>query len=166
MLSVLAHMRTKSRRSLLLASVVIVASMLLCIQLLPSSGPGSLIRKPGIYMSPNERWQLDVVINSAIVNYAVIDTASGKVIIQDTSGSRIQRWFFQWGDQELWFHSSDLGSGVWILAPASPPRRVELNDIWPNQELSSKMPHEFFNNLPSTLKRDSGSWQDRKRGRN
>lgn len=111
-----------------------------------------LIDKVGSFSSKTGKYKLIVDIKkNSIVQYKVIGHDLNKVLFIDDGGSVYQRWYFVWDNLDnLWVHSSDIGSCVWSKNKDEPWLKSRIEK---DSSLFKQMPKEFSANLPNTLKR-------------
>lgn len=121
----------------------------------PVGTPGAgIIKSPGNFPSLDGKHTLAVQLTpNKTVTYSVTESASGKPVASGDAGSNHQRWFFFWDKTgNLWVHSSDIGSDVWIGEGGNWTR----HPFEKGSPHLQNMPPEVRQGLPQSLRRALG----------
>ncbi|MEN3943238.1 hypothetical protein WJU23_18205 [Prosthecobacter sp. SYSU 5D2] len=76
-----------------------------------SGTPAGFIDSFGSHASPSGAMTVEVTRREkSLVDFAVVDTSTGKTLVTDYIGSDAMRWFLWWENpSRLWGYGSDLG---------------------------------------------------------
>lgn len=90
---------------------MVFASLLLLAGCRAQDSSASMVRRFGTYASPDGTKQLIVTRREkSLVDFKVVDRASGKELVADYIGSDAMRWFLYWETpSRLWGYGSDIG---------------------------------------------------------
>lgn len=129
----------------------LVATMLVGCDGRTSAGTAgsSLVRTFGSTASPDGSKRLEVTRREkSLVDFKVVDSASGKELVSDYIGSDAMRWFLHWETpSRLWGYGSDIGYfKVFDFAADGSVTQKVVDD-------SSPVPQAVWENLPSSLQR-------------
>jgi len=109
--------------------------------------PGPLIRGFGSSLSPDGTKRLEVTRRDKdLVDFEVLDSASGKKLASDSIGWSAMRWFLYWeNSSKLWGYGSDIGYfKVFEFRRDGTVAESELDEAKP-------VPPVVWDNLPSSL---------------
>ena len=130
---------------------------LLVLVLITSCGrdatPRGLITQPGMYRSPNSKYDLSVTVGrDGIVHYSIADMRSATHVGSGGGFSTYQRWSLFWDRQSrLWTYNSDLGAlTVWFEEASGTMASTNLDA---SSDLLSELPQEVEAYLPDTVKK-------------
>ncbi len=117
----------------------------------PAPSATGLISSPGDFKSPDQKYALHIEISpKRLVFYSIKDFASGQIVVSDTTGTNLQRWFFYWDNESnLWVHSSDIGGCVWQNNNGKYAKRT----FDEKDDLRAITPPAYYQNLPDAIKR-------------
>lgn len=114
------------------------------------SAPASpVVRDFGSTLSPDGSKRLEVTRREkSLVVFEVIDSSSGKRLVNDSIGSDAMRWFLYWETpSKLWGYGSDIG--YFMLFEFTSDGTVE----WTKVDETMVVPKPVWDNLPSSLQR-------------
>lgn len=111
------------------------------------SSPDSLVRTFGSLMSPDGGKRLVVTKREkSLVDFEVMDSATGKRLANDTIGSDAMRWFLYWEtSSRLWGYGSD--TGYFKLFEFKPDGTMTAAAV----DATMAVPAGVWENLPSSL---------------
>ncbi len=111
--------------------------------------PGPLVRGFGSSMSPDGTKRLEVTRRDKdLVDFEVLDSASGKKLASDSIGWSAMRWFLYWeNSSKLWGYGSDIG--YFKLFEFRPDGTVAESEV----DETKPVPPVVWDNLPSSLQR-------------
>ena len=123
------------------------------------SRPGDLVKSFSSSMSPDGTKRLEVTRRDKdLVDFEVLDSASGKKLASDSIGWSAMRWFLYWeNSSKLWGYGSDIGYfKVFEFRPDGTVAECEVDETKP-------VPPVVWDNLPSSLqqkhKKEGGTGQ-------
>ena len=113
-----------------------------------------LIDSDGTYLLDPGDYKLVVSLQpdggGHLVAYELREPVADAVVASGDAGGNASRWFFYWSvDQELWVHSSDVGTFVWRKQSGAGYQRHLVTD----DATIRGMPAAVFDALPDSLKR-------------
>ena len=111
--------------------------------------PASVVREFGASTSPDGAKRLEVTRRDKdLVDFEVIDSASGKKLASDSIGWSAMRWFLCWeNSSKLWGYGSDIG--YFKLFEFRPDGTVGESEV----DEKKPVPSVVWDNLPSSLQR-------------
>ncbi|MCB1098524.1 MAG: hypothetical protein KDN22_23330 [Verrucomicrobiae bacterium] len=111
--------------------------------------PGTLVRSFGSSMCPDGTKRLELTRRDRdLVDFEVLDSASGKQLASDSIGWSAMRWFLYWEtSSKLWGYGSDIG--YFKLFEFRPDGTVAESEV----DEGKRVPPVVWDNLPSSLQR-------------
>lgn len=108
----------------------------------------TFIRRFGTFASPDGRKAVEVTRREkSLVDFKVVEVASGKALASDYVGSDAMRWFLWWETSDrLWGYGSDIGYFKCFDFTALGVKTTTI-------ERGMEVPEEVWNNLPSSMQR-------------
>ncbi|WP_169972701.1 hypothetical protein [Tautonia rosea] len=110
---------------------------------------GPLVRDFGSFTSPDGTKRLEVKRRDKdLVDFEVVDSASGKKLASDSIGWAAMRWFLYWeSPSRLWGYGSDIGYfKLFEFKSDGTVAETEVDEMM-------AVPPVIWDNLPSTLQR-------------
>ena len=111
--------------------------------------PDAVVREFGSFMSPDGARRLQVTRRDKdLVDFEVIDSASGKKLASDSIGWSAMRWFLYWEtSSKLWGYGSDISYfKLFEFRSDGTVAEIEVDQM-------KHVPSVVWNNLPSSLQR-------------
>lgn len=121
----------------------------------PGSSGNSVVRKFGFTASPDGSMRLEVTRREkSLVDFKVVDSATGKQLVADSIGSDAMRWFLHWETPtRLWGYGSDIGYfKVFDFDADGSVAEKAVDD-------SATVPKVVWENLPTSLQRKTKAQQ-------
>lgn len=114
---------------------------------------GKLTKKPGTYRFEPSMNLLTVSVENGLVSYSMQDSEGVEVLRSSRDANDYSRWFFFWDDsaEELWFHSSDVGTALYKKNPTGQYDALSIADDL--EGIVNRMPNDFYTGLPQSLKK-------------
>lgn len=114
-----------------------------------SSSSSPVVRGFGVSLSPDGTKRLEVNRRDKdLVDFEVLDSASGKKLASDSIGWAAMRWFLHWETSaRLWGYGSDVG--YFKLFEFKPDGTVAETEV----DETMAVPSVVWENLPSSLQR-------------
>jgi len=109
----------------------------------------AVVRSFGSFVSPDGTKKMEVTRREkSLVDFEVIDSASGKRLTSDHIGSDAMRWFLYWETStRLWGYGSDVG--YFKLFEFKPDGTIAETTVEP----TLPVPSIVWENLPSSLQK-------------
>lgn len=114
----------------------------------PAKSEDRFVRKFGNFVSPDGKRRIEVIRRSkSLVDFKVLDVASGKELVNDYVGSDVMRWFLYWETPDiLWGYGSDIGYFKCFEFTSGGVKETEIRS-------GAEVPQEVWDNLPSTMQK-------------
>lgn len=108
----------------------------------------NFIRRFGAFVSPDGKRTVEVTRREiSLVDFKVLEAASGNEMVTDYVGSNAMRWFLWWETPDrLWGYGSDIGYFKSFEFTASGVKTTSIQS-------GMEVPQEVWDNLPSTMQR-------------
>ena len=109
------------------------------------------IRRFGTFVSPDGKKQVVVTRRSvSLVDFKVLDSATGKELVKDYVGSDVMRWFLWWETpNRLWGYGSDIGYFKCFDFDAV----GGIKETLIKGGTGMKVPKQVWDRLPSTMQK-------------
>lgn len=113
-----------------------------------SKNAGNFIRGFGTFASPYGKKKIEVTRRQkSLVDFKVLDVASGKELVKDYVGSDVMRWFLFWETPDvLWGYGSDIGYFKCFEFTTAGVKETKV-------QAGMEVPQEVWDNLPNVMQK-------------
>ena len=117
------------------------------------------IRSFGASLSPDRKKKVEVIRREkSLVDFKVLDAATGKQLVKDYVGSDAMRWFLWWETPDrLWGYGSDIGYFKRFDFTATGVSQTGIQS-------GTEVPQEVWDNLPNFMQKRVKAKASEKKG--